>query len=73
MPYLFVLQAVIAVDPSSNDWGGGGGGGGLITSKGGGLLRSNLSLGDTLLRGAGYFVTGPNLFNSLEVSPNSCS
>ena len=27
---------------------------------GGGLLRSNLSLGDTLLWGAGYFVTGLN-------------
>ena len=28
-----------------------------MTSKGGGLLRSNLPLGDTLLRGASYFVT----------------
>ena len=28
-----------------------------ITSKGDGLLRSNLPLGDSLLRGAGYFVT----------------
>ena len=37
--------------------GGGGGGGGQITSKGDGLLRSNLPLGDSLLRGAGYFVT----------------
>ena len=34
-----------------------GGGGGQITSKGDGLLRSNLALGDSLLRGAGYFVT----------------
>ena len=32
--------------------------GGQITSKGDGLLRSNLPLGDSLLRGAGYFVTG---------------
>ena len=30
-----------------------------MTSKGGGLLRSNLPLGDTILRGASYFVTGP--------------
>ena len=37
------------------DWKGGGG---QITSKGVGLLRSNLPLGDSLLRGAGYFVTG---------------
>ena len=28
-----------------------------MTSKGGGLLRSNLPLGDTILRGASYFVT----------------
>ena len=40
------------------DWGGGGGGGRQITSKGDNLLRSNLPLGDILLRGAGYFVTG---------------
>ena len=33
--------------------------GGQITSKGDGLLRSNLPLGDTILRGASYFVTGP--------------
>ena len=33
--------------------------GGQITSKGDGLLRSNLPLGDSLLRGAGYFVTDP--------------
>ena len=37
--------------------GGGGGGGGEMTSKGDGLLRSNLPLGDTILRGASYFVT----------------
>ena len=34
------------------------GGGGEITSKGDGLIRSNLPLGDTKLRGASYFVTG---------------
>ena len=43
-------QLSFARDPSE--------GGGQITSKGDGLLRSNLPLGDTLLRGAGYFVTG---------------
>ena len=42
-------------------------GGGQITSKGGGLLRSNLPLGDTLLREAGYFVTGR--FRSASVTP----
>ena len=30
-----------------------------MTSKGDSLLRSNLPLGDTILRGASYFVTGP--------------
>ena len=30
-----------------------------MTSKGDGLLRSNLPLGDTILRGASYFVTEP--------------
>ena len=34
-----------------------GGRGGQMTSKGDGLLRSNLPLGDTILRGASYFVT----------------
>ena len=34
-------------------------GGEQITSKGDGLLGSNLPLGDTLLWGAGYFVTTP--------------
>ena len=29
-----------------------------MTSKGDGLLRSNLPLGDTILRGGSYFVTG---------------
>ena len=38
--------------------------GGQITSKGDGLLRSNLPLGDSLLRGAGYFVTVPSLSES---------
>ena len=42
--------------------GGGGGGGGQITSKGDNLLRSNLPLGDSLLRGAGYFVTNRDFF-----------
>ena len=42
-------QLSFARDPSE--------GGGQITSKGDGLLRSNLPLGDTLPRGAGYFVT----------------
>ena len=32
--------------------------GGQITSKGDNLLQSNLPLGDILLQGAGYFVTG---------------
>ena len=32
--------------------------GGGMTSKGDGLLRSNLPLRDTILRGASYFVTG---------------
>ena len=31
-----------------------------MTSKGDGLLRSNLPLGDTILRGASYFVTERN-------------
>ena len=35
------------------------GGGGQITLKGDNSLQSNLPLGDILLRGAGYFVTGP--------------
>ena len=30
-----------------------------MTSKGDSLLRSNLRLGDTILRGASYFVTDP--------------
>ena len=51
-------QVSFARDPSEGGRGwGGGGGGGQITSKGVGLLRSNLPLGDSLLRGAGYFVT----------------
>ena len=33
-----------------------------MTSKGDGLLRSNLPLGDTILRGASYFVTVQPLF-----------
>ena len=41
---------------------GGGGGGGVMTSKEDGLLRSNLPLGDTILRGASYFVTGQHLY-----------
>ena len=47
-------QLSFARDPSSTEAEGGGGG---ITSKGEGLLRSNLPLGDTILRGASYFVT----------------
>ena len=52
-------QVSFARDPSEGGRGLGGGGGGQITSKGDGLLRSNLPLGDSLLRGAGYFVTPP--------------
>ena len=37
-----------------------------MTSKGDGLLRSNLPLGDTLLRGASYFVTVPMLCPSIH-------
>ena len=48
-------QVSFARDPSEGERGLGGG---QITSKGDGLLRSNLPLGDSLLRGAGYFVTG---------------
>ena len=48
-------QVSFARDPSE---GGRGLGGGQITSKGDGLLRSNLPLGDSLIRGVGYFVTG---------------
>ena len=61
-------QVSFARDPSEGGrgWGGGGGGGGQITSKGVGLLRSNLPLGDSLLRGAGYFVTG--LCNVLNIN-----
>ena len=47
-------QVSFARDPSEGERGLGGG---QITSKGDGLLRSNLPLGDSLLRGAGYFVT----------------
>ena len=44
-------QVSFARDPSEGeDWEGG-----QITSKGDGLLRSNLPLGDSLLRGAVYF------------------
>ena len=60
------MSTILCVrDPSSmmkRRMGGGGGGGGGITSKGDGLLRSNLPLGDTILRGASYFVTGLYLF-----------
>ena len=34
-----------------------------MTSKGDGLLRSNLPLGDTILRGASYFVTDPRSYD----------
>ena len=51
-------QLSFARDPSSTMKRRGGGGGGGITSKSDGLLRSNLPLGDTILRGASYFVTG---------------
>ena len=50
-------QVSFARDPSEGeDWEGG-----QVTSKGDGLVRSNLPLGDSLLRGAGYFVTGHSI------------
>ena len=57
-------QLSFARDPSCTTKAeGGGGGGGQITSKGDGLLRSNLPLGDTILRGTSYFVTvQPSIF-----------
>ena len=51
-------QVSFARDPSEVERGLGGG---QITSKGDGLLRSNLPLGDSLLRGSGYFVTVQHL------------
>ena len=41
--------------------------GGQITSKGDGLLRSNLPLGDTILRGASYFVTERRIGRNMEI------
>ena len=58
-------QVSFARDPSEGERGLGGG---QITSKGDGLLRSNLPLGDSLLRGAGYFVTLLSLTRAITVS-----
>ena len=60
-------QVSFARDPSEGERGLGGG---QITSKGDGLLRSNLPLGDSLLRGAGYFVTGH--IKSAQMTRSKC-